>query len=132
MSAQNETAKDHLKLLFQRPNEPLFTVKDNGKTAFDVPYEFYNDRYKAIGTTLSTRLGDSVERIHLRSDISIPNLDFAKELKIHGPFSLFNKRHQEIAGQLIKVFLDLPDPDVLLPTAAYCKDRVNPYLFMVR
>lgn len=125
------TTKDHMKLLFQRPNEPLFTVKGDGKSAFDVPSTFYGERYKTIGAAISTRLGDAVEVIHLRSDISLPNLDFTKSLKIHGPFSLFNRKHQEISGQLIKLFIDLPDPDTLLSTAAYCKDRVNPYLFLV-
>lgn len=127
----HSTAKNDLKLLFERPNEPLFTTKDNGKVAFDVPQDYYSDRYKPIAIALSSRLGEDIERtVHLRS-ISKPNLDFAKSIKLRGPFSLFNRKHQEIAGQLTAVFLDTPDVETLLSTAAYVKDRVNPYLFQV-
>lgn len=127
-----KTAKDDLKLLFERPREPLFTKKDNGKTVFDVPEEYFTDRYKSIGISLSNRLSEDVERVvHLRS-IPLPNLDFTKSIKVRGPFSLFNQKHQEIAGQLTNIFLDAPDVDTLLSTAAYAKDQVNPYLFQVR
>lgn len=125
------TAKDDLKLLFERPTEPLFTKKDNGKVAFDVPQDYFTDRYKPIGVALSNRQDDGIERtVHLR-DISKPNLDFAKKIKIRGPFSLFNRKHQEVAGQLTNIFLDAPDVETLLSTAAFVKDRVNPYLFQV-
>lgn len=127
----SKTAKDDLKLLFERPKEPLFTTKDNGKVAFDVPPDYYTDRYKPIGLSLSSRLGEDVERtVHLRS-VEKPNLDFAKSVKLRGPFSLFNRKHQEIAGQLTGIFLDAPDVETLLSTAAYVKDRINPYLFQV-
>lgn len=130
--AKKPTAKDDLKLLFERPREPLFTTKSNGKVAFDVPEDYYTDRYKPIGISLSNRLGEDVERIvHLRSVATKPNLDFAKSLKVRGPFSLFNPKHQEIAGQLTTILLDAPDVDTLLSIAAYVKDRVNPYLFQV-
>lgn len=129
MAKQNP--KQDLRLLFQRPFEPLFTKKDNGKVAFDVPEDYYTDRYKPIGTSLSSRIGEDVDRtVHLRP-VSHPDLEFAAPIKMRGPFSLFNKKHQVIAGQLIKIFLDLPDADTLLSTAAYIKDRVNPYLFQV-
>lgn len=125
------TAKDDLKLLFQRPTEPLFTTKDNGKVTFDVPQDYYTDRYKPIGITLASRLGENVERtVHLRP-IQQPNLDFCKSIKMYGPFSLFNRKHQDIAGQLTGIFLDAPNVDDLLSIAAYIKDRVNPYLFQV-
>lgn len=126
------SAKESIQLLFQRPNEPLFTAKDNGKTAFEVPSDFYSERYKTIGATLSNRFGEDVERkIHLRADIPRPNLDFAKAIKMRGPFSLFNKKHQTIAGQLIEIFMNAADAESLLSTAAFVKDRVNPYLFLV-
>lgn len=130
--SNTNSANDNIKKLFQRPNEPLFTLKDNGKTAFEVPADFYVDRYKTIGETISNRVGEDVERniIHLTS-VPHPSLDFTKTLPIKGPFSLFKKSHLEIAGQMIKIFLDLPDPMTLLSTAAYIKDRVNPYLFLV-
>lgn len=124
--------KESIKLLFQRPNEPLFSAKNNGKTAFEVPADFFPERYKTIGTSLTSRIGEDVqETIHLRADIPHPDLDFTKSIKRFGPFSLFNKKHQEIAGRLIEIFLNEPDAETLLATAAYVKDRVNPYLFVV-
>lgn len=129
----NQSAvKENIALLFQRPNEPLFAPKDNGKVVFDVPSEFYTDRYKIIGTAISSRFGTNINKtVHLRSDIQSPNLDFIKPIKKQGPFSLFNKQHQQIAGELIRIFIEIPDLETLLSTAAYCKDRTNAYLFTV-
>lgn len=121
---------NNIKLLFQRPNEPLFTVKDNGKAVFELPPDFYTERYQTIGATLSSRIGEDIERtIHLRS-IQHPNIEFTKPIKMHGTFSLFNKMHQQIAGQLIKLLMDTPEQD-FISTAAFIKDRINPYLFLV-
>lgn len=132
MSTVNEDAKKNLTLLFQRPIEPLFAKKDNGKAAFELPEDYYTERYKTIGTTLSNRIGEDVDRTIPLRPVGHPNLDFTRRIRIRGPFSLFNKKHQEIAGQLIKLLLDLPDAETLLSTAAYIKDRVNPYLFQVK
>lgn len=77
---------------------------------------------------LGSRIGEDVEKtIHLRP-IQPPNLDFTKSIELRGSFSLFSKTHQQIAGELIKIFLDLPEQD-FISTAAYIKDRINPYLF---
>lgn len=129
MSAEASGITDGIRLLFQRPNEPLFTTKDNGKTVFELPSTFYTERYATIGgTLLSSRIG--VEKtIHLRT-IQQPNLDFTKSIKLRGSFSLFSKRHQIVAGELIKILLELSEED-FMSTAAFIKDRVNPYLFLV-
>lgn len=130
MSVNTCNIESDINLLFQRPNEPLFTAKDDGKTAFDVPLDFYTDRYKIIGTSLRASF-DNVERyVQLRS-IQLPNLDFTKPIKRRGPFSLFNKNHQKIAGQLIQILMDASERD-FISLSAYIKDRVNPYLFLVR
>lgn len=119
----------NLLLLFQRPNEPLFTKKDNGKAAFDVPQEYLTDRYKPIGNELQTRFGEEVERKIPLRQISPPDLSFATVIGKNAAFSLFNLPNKEIAGRLIKLMMDLPDTSTFLSTAAYIKDRVNPYLF---
>lgn len=131
MSENKVALGDDIHLLFQRPNEPLFTVKDNGKAVFELPPDFYTERYKTIGATLSSRLGEDVERTIRLRQISPPNVDFAQAVHIRGPFSLFNRTHQQVAGQLIQVFLDSPASD-FISTAAFVKDRVNPYLFLVK
>lgn len=121
--------KSNLLLLFQKPLEPVFTLKDNGKTAFDLPQEYYTDRYKPIGAELSSRFGDDVEKRVTLVTVAPPDLTFANSLKRTAGFSLFNQKHKEIAARLTKIFLDTPDASTLLSTAAYVKDRVNIYLF---
>lgn len=50
-------------LLFQRPFEPVFTPRDNGKAVFDLPDNYYTERYKNIGQEISTRFGaDNIEQ----------------------------------------------------------------------
>lgn len=130
MSNQSEMVES-LKLFFQKPNEPLWNVKDNGKTVFELPNDFYTERYKAIGTTLSSRIGEDVERTISLKSVQHPDLEFTKPIEIHGIFSLFNNVHQKVAGQLIKLFLDVSEQD-FVSIAAVVKDRTNPYLFLVR
>lgn len=121
---------DAIRLLFQRPNEPLFTAKDNGKTVFELPPDFYTERYKSIGTSIGIRFGEDAERaIPLRS-VQHPNLEFTRPIRMRGSFSLFNRQHQVIAGQLVEILLQTPVDD-LVSMAGYIKDRVNPYLFLV-
>lgn len=50
-----------LELLFQRPLEPVFTSRDNGKTALDLPDSYYTDRYSGSNVELQSRFGDNVE-----------------------------------------------------------------------
>lgn len=124
-----DTTSDDIKLLFERPLDPLFTKRDNGKAVFDVPQNYYTDRYQNIALELSSRFGEDVDRTISLRPITTPNLDFTEGVRIRGPFSLFNKKHQEIAGQLVKIFMDAPDKQTFLSVSAYVKDRVNPYLF---
>lgn len=122
--------KKNLLLLFQKPTEPLFTRKDDGKTAFDVPEAFYTDRYRPLGDELSTRFGeDATNKVVLKPLTSFPDLAFASTLSKDGGFSLFNQTHKDMAGKLMQIFIDQPDPATLLSVAAYVKDRVNAYLF---
>lgn len=122
--------KNNLLLLFQKPREPLFSPRDGGSTGFDMPENFFTDRYRPIGSDLATRFGQGVTRkVALRPLATLPNLDFALNLNLTGGFSLFNQTHKTMAGQLTKIFMDQPDAASLLSCAAYIKDRVNLYMF---
>lgn len=124
-------SKRNLLLLFQKPMEPLFTEKDNGKTVIEVPEQFYTDRYRPLGGELATRFGeDATNKVVLKPLKKIPDLSFASILSKDGGFSLFDRDHSEIAGRLIQIFMDQPDPATLFSCAAYTKDRVNRYLFL--
>lgn len=122
--------KNNLLLLFQKPREPLFVPRNGGQTGFDIPAHFFTDRYRPIGTDLSTRFGGNVtNKVALSPLTTIPNLEFASNLSLSGAFSLFNQTHKGMAGQLTKIFMDERDATSLLSCAAYIKDRVNIYLF---
>lgn len=122
--------KNNLLLLFQKPREPLFTPRNGGQSGFDIPENFFTDRYRPIGSDLTTRFGENVtNKITLKPITTPPNLDFTSNLSRTGGFSLFNQQHKQMAGQLTKIFMDQPDEATLLSVAAYIKDRVNVYLF---
>lgn len=122
--------KNNLLLLFQKPREPLFTPRDDGKTGFDMPENFFTDRYRPIGSDISTRFGADVgTKITLQPLATTPNLDFTSSLSRTGGFSLFNESHKKMAGELTQIFMNQQDATSLLSTAAYIKDRVNVYLF---
>ena len=47
--------KNNLKLLFYRPQEPIFVQKGPSGAVFDVPDNFLTDRYRPIGPDLQNR-----------------------------------------------------------------------------
>lgn len=120
--------KKVIDLLFQRPLEPSFTSRDNGRTLIDLPESFITDRYKGESIEFQSRFGDQVDtRIPLK-DIKKPDLSFITlDKKKH--FSLFNESHKTQAGKLMKLFLDAPDLGTFGSLATYVKDRINPVLF---
>lgn len=125
-------ASKNLKLLFQHPLEPMFAKKDGGKTAIDLPPDYYTERYKTIGTSLSARFGEEAEHTVTVRPETHPDLEFTKKVPRRGGFSIFNPEHQEVASELIKLFLKQKDPETLFSIAAYTRDRVNAYLYQVK
>uniref|UniRef100_A0A182MQC6 Hemocyanin N-terminal domain-containing protein n=1 Tax=Anopheles culicifacies TaxID=139723 RepID=A0A182MQC6_9DIPT len=122
---------DNRKLLalLQRPLEPTFYPKDNGKTLIDLPESYLTDRYKPIGDTLQTRFSSEADtRIAVRAS-TLPDIAFAEAIPRRGDFSLFIPKHREIAGNLIDLFINQPDVDTLMSAGSYARDRLNPILF---
>lgn len=98
------TAKQSLLLLFDSPNEPVLT-KRGDDVAFDLPNRFLTDRYKPIGTEISSRFDDTVrERIRVK-DITPPNMKSIEALRRDENFSLWIPRHAKLAGQMIDIFM---------------------------
>lgn len=118
-----------LLVLFQRAFEPSFFPKDGGKTSISLPANFYTERYKNIGQDLQTRFGEETTNTINVAQTKTPDLSFCSPIKRDGSFSLFIDLHQKIAGQLITIFMNQPDIKSLFAVAAYCRDRLNPYLF---
>ncbi|XP_049544992.1 phenoloxidase 8-like [Anopheles darlingi] len=122
---------DNRKLLalLQRPLEPTFYPKDDGKTVVDLPENFLTERYRPIGASLQTRFGNDADtRIPVRS-VAAPNIAFAEAIPRRGGFSLFIPTHRKIAGDLINLFISQSNVDTLMSVAAYSRDRLNPILF---
>lgn len=121
--------KHNLLLLFDRPTEPVFVSKGNKATVFDVPSNFLTDHYKPMGVSLQSRFGEESSSKVSVSDVSAPDLGDITSLGRRENFSLFIPKHSRIAGKLITLFVQAKDVNELQSLAAYCRDRVNPYLF---
>ncbi|XP_041771700.1 phenoloxidase 2-like [Anopheles merus] len=123
------TDANNILALLQRPLEPTFLPKDDGKTVIDLPDEFLTDRYRPIGAELQSRFSsDAEQRIPVRS-VAMPDLSFANGIDRRGAFSLFAPKHRDAAAALINLFLQQPDFATLMSVATYCRDRLNPVLF---
>lgn len=97
--------KKNLLLLFDRPQEPIFVSKGPNKAVFDIPDNYLTDRYRPIGTEVTSRFGEEAEtRIPVRN-ISIPDLRIPMSLGRQEQFSLWMPRHRRIAARLIDIFL---------------------------
>jgi len=113
-----------VELLFQRPLEPVFTARDQGKSSFDLPESFYADRYSSDIVEVTNRVSSSMgmeTRIPVQDLIQKPNLDFTNKLGRKDEFSLFSPIHKEIASQLIAMYIDAPDLKQFISLAAYTK-----------
>lgn len=119
--------------LFVRPNEPLFTNKNNGGPAFIVPNQHLLDERHAeaagAAADVAARELPSELIYQLPAELSLPDLNFATAIDKAAPFSLFSVENAKIAGQLIKVFMEMGDLRTLIDTCAYSRDRINPYLY---
>ncbi|XP_058835187.1 phenoloxidase 1-like [Topomyia yanbarensis] len=123
------TDKTSLLALLQRPLEPAFLPKDDGKTVLIIPEEYMSDRYRPLTTDIQSRLtGGADVEIPVRN-VGIPDIAFAEVIDRRGAFSLFIEKHRDIAGRLINLFLSQKDVTSLMAVGTYARERLNPYLF---
>ncbi|XP_058123593.1 phenoloxidase 8-like [Anopheles ziemanni] len=115
--------------LLQKPYEPTFVPKSDGKLYYDLPEAYLTDQYRPFGGTLQSRFGANAERRVPFPNVSLPDLSFADVVSRRGHFSVFNAAHRRAASSLIQLFLDQPDPAALSALAAYARDRLNAPLF---
>lgn len=98
--------KQNLLLLFERPQEPVFIEKGPNKAVFDVPSDFIPERYRDIGMDVAGHFSEMAgEKIPVRGDINIPDLELPLSLGRHEQFSLFIPRHRQLAGKLIDILM---------------------------
>ncbi|XP_012266497.2 phenoloxidase 1 [Athalia rosae] len=116
--------------LFDRPAEPVYVPKGEKKVAFDIPGTYFPDRIRPVAVDVVNRFADDTEsKIQIR-EITLPDLRIPLELGRRDPFSLFIPHHRKIAARLIDIFVGMRTTDDFLSACVYCRDRVNPNLFI--
>ncbi|XP_058055846.1 phenoloxidase 8-like [Anopheles bellator] len=115
--------------LLQKPYEPMFVPKSDGKIYYDLPDIYLTDEYRPFGPAIQNRFNMDAEIRVPFPNITAPNLSFADVVKRRDAFSVFNPAHRRASSQLIQLFLDQPDPARLSAVAAYVRDRINAPLF---
>lgn len=116
-----------LSLLFDRPGEPLFCPKDD--EVFDLPTTFVKDQYLRMMPSLRERFDTEHKHSISMANISLPDLSVPLTLGKEDNFSLFIPNHQVAAASLLDVFMAARTVEDFFSIAAYCHDRLNPYLF---
>lgn len=121
--------KQDLLLLFERPNEPIFTPKGKDNAVFEVPDNFLTEKYQPIGAEVQSRFGDDAgKRIPVQA-ISQPDLRVVMQLGRQENFSHFIPKHRKIAARLIDIFMGARSINDLQSIAAFARDRVNAQLY---
>ncbi|XP_058804269.1 uncharacterized protein LOC131671673 [Phymastichus coffea] len=129
LSASNKMDKNLL-LLFDRPHEPVFVPKGQKKVSFNIPTNYLLERYQPVAQRILSRFGnDALSSIPIKQ-IAIPDLSVPLSLGRREAFSLFLPRHRKCATRLTELFLGMRTVEDLLSLAAYCRDRVNPQMFI--
>ncbi|XP_050442444.1 phenoloxidase 2-like [Adelges cooleyi] len=122
-------SKDNLAYLFDRPTEPLFIGKGEDNVVFDIPEDYLTDRYKPVAADLQTRFPGS-KTVAVKKLDKLPDLSLPLSLDKHRPFTLFNPHHRTVASRLVTVLMEARTTDELMSLAVYCRDRMNPFLFV--
>lgn len=123
---------ESLKLLFDRPSEPLITPKGENNSVFQLTEQFLTPEYASNGIELNDRYGDdATEKIPLKNLSRVPNFRIAKQLPKDADFSLFLPRHQEMAAEVIDALMAVPQNQLqdFLSTCAFARVNLNPQLF---
>ncbi|XP_015123559.1 phenoloxidase 1 [Diachasma alloeum] len=116
--------------LFDRPAEPVFVPKGDSEVVFDIPANYLIDRYRPVAGSIFNRFNDATESKIPVKEISIPDLRIPLQLGRREPFSLFIPAHRKMAGRLIDIFLGMRTYEDFLSVSLYCRDRINPNMFI--
>ncbi|XP_022120686.2 phenoloxidase subunit 1 isoform X1 [Pieris rapae] len=123
------SSKNNLLLFFDRPTEPCFMQKGENKEVFQLPDNYYPEKYKSSSNVLADRFGnDATKTIPIRN-IALPDLSLPQQLPYNSQFSLWIEKHRKMAAKLIDIFMGMRDVDDLQSICSYCQMRINPYLF---
>ncbi|XP_063541091.1 phenoloxidase subunit 2-like [Cydia strobilella] len=121
-----------LKLLFDRPNEPLITPKGENNAVFQLTEQVLSEEYSSNGIELNNRFGDDAsEKIPVKQLSQVPQFDKARQLPVDSDFSLFIPLHQEYATEVIDALMRVPENQLqdFLSTCIFARANLNPQLF---
>ncbi|KAK7595536.1 hypothetical protein V9T40_013361 [Parthenolecanium corni] len=122
-----QNVQNSIAFLFDRPGEPLLTGRDD--VSFDVPENFWPDRYKAIASSIQSRFPVTGRVIRVQN-IQVPDITEATTLGRHENFSLFNPAHRKCSNKLIETFMGMSNIDQFFSACVYARERVNPHMFV--
>lgn len=103
--------------------------KGDDRSIFELPMNYYPDKYRNQSTTISNRFGEDAGRSIQVRNIALPNLSLPMQLPYNEQFSLWVQKHRTMAGKLIDIFMGMRDVDDLVSVCTYCQLRINPYMF---
>ncbi|XP_071448896.1 phenoloxidase 1-like [Hetaerina americana] len=129
--AQTASTQQQMLYLLERPKEPFFIPKGDRNAVFEAPNnEYLVERFRPLADELGTRFGeDAGVRIRV-GQITVPDISLPMQLGRNEFFSLFIPYHREMAGRLISVLMGMRNYDDFLSASVFCRDRVNPYMFV--
>ncbi|KYQ50116.1 Phenoloxidase subunit A3 [Trachymyrmex zeteki] len=122
--------KSDILYLFDRPAEPVYVPKGENKVAFDVPANYLPESRQQMAPAIVNRFADDTSSKVPVKQISLPDLSVPLQLGRREPFSLFIPKHRKLAARLIDIFLGMRTYDDFLSVSVYCRDRVNPEMFI--
>ncbi|CAH2093737.1 unnamed protein product [Euphydryas editha] len=119
-------------LLFDRPNEPMVSLKGDKKVLFQLTDQLLSPEYKNNGIEINTRFGEEATQIiPLKQLKTLPKFPKASKLPKDSEFSILLPAHQEMADEVIDALLAVPENQLqdLLSTCVYARVNLNPQLF---
>lgn len=117
-------------LMFDRPLEPLLMPKGTyANWVFDLPDVFLKNRHRNLSVKIKKRFARKGVQPIVVKNTTIPDISIPLQISRFESFSLLLPKHKEIAGKLIDIFMEPRNCEDLISTAAYIRDRINPYLF---
>lgn len=123
---------DSLQLLFDRPNEPMVSLKGDKKALFQLTEKHLSDDYKRNGIEINNRFGkEANEVIPVKELQRVPRFNKAKRLRHDQEFSILLPAHQEMADEVIDELLAVPENQLqdFLSTCVFARVNLNPQLF---
>lgn len=122
--------KSDILYLFDRPAEPVYVPKGENRVAFQVPANYLPENRQPMAPEVFNRFAeDTASKVPVKQ-ISLPDLSVPLQLGRREPFSLFIPKHRKLAARLIDIFLGMRTYDDFLSVSVYCRDRVNPEMFV--